>query len=314
MSAGVLSQISLAKESTWGTAVTPTKSIIVRPTGGFKIDLDKKLLPGIRAQLQKNVAVVPGLTKYEGEYTMDAYADYIGYFILSAMGVDTPATHAGESIVYDHVFTEAATKPSLTIEEAISEHCRRYAGCIATGFKISAKKGEPIEFTPKLLGKSQATSTQITGAYSTVASLYHSQGIVKIGGSTLNEVESFELEYSNGLEMVYSLGSVNPVFNSIKGGSEVKGKIELYLDSTSLTRLTNYLANTNEAVEFIATGGTIGSAANYVLDALVPTAVYKMADTPITDGHNLLTIYFETIPDSTPKILALTLTNLLASY
>jgi hypothetical protein len=38
MSAGTLSQISFAKETTWGTAVTPDKSIAVRPTGGIRTE------------------------------------------------------------------------------------------------------------------------------------------------------------------------------------------------------------------------------------------------------------------------------------
>ncbi len=315
MSAGIQSQISFKKESTWGSAVTPDKSVPVRPTGGIAIKNNINMIPAIKGQLQRNYDAIKGKVSYEGDFTMDAFADYIGYFLLSALGTDTPALHSGETVVYDHVFTETTPKLSLTIEQAITENTRRFAGCIASGFKITGKVGEMLEFMAPILAKTQATATEVTGAFSTVPAFNHAQLQVKIGGSVIGEVESFELEYKNGLEMVYALGNVEPSFNSIKSGSEISGKIELYLDTTALTRLTNYINKTNEAVELIATGNAIGTAANYVLDILVPKAVYTAADTKITDAHNLLTIEFNGLYDtSTNKLLAVTLTNLLSAY
>ena len=315
MSAGIQSVISLAKESTWGTAVTPTKSIAVRPTGGIQIKTGMTIVPAVKGLLQKHYKAIKGKTSYDGDFTFDCFADYVGYFLLSALGTDTPATHSGETIVYDHVYTETNPKPSLTIEQSIAENCRRFAGYIVSGFKISAKVGEMIEFTPTGMAKTQATSTQITAAFSTVEPFNHAQAIVKIGGSTIGEVESFELDYKNGLDYVYALGNVEPAFASISGGSEVTGKVELYLDATALTRLTNYLANTNEALELVITGGAIGSAAAYVLDITIPKAVYTAVESKVTDAHNMLSISFEGIYDTaTSKMIGVTLTNLLASY
>lgn len=316
MSAGIQSVISLAKESTWGTAVTPTKSIPVRPTGGMEIKTNVQMIPGVMGRLTKYISAIQGKKSCEGGYTMDAFADYIGYFLLSAMGLDTPATHSGETVVFDHAFTEGVTKPSLTIEEAIGENVRRYAGSICTGFKLSGKPGEMLEFSPTMMAKTQATSTAITPAFTTVPAFDHTQLAVKFGGSTLTEIENIEIEYKNGLEMVYAVGNAEPAFNSINGGSEISGKIDLYLDSTTLTRLTNYIANTNESIELIATGtSVIGSAAHYVLDLLVEKAVYKSSDTKIVDSHNLLSIEFDGLYDTgSSKLLALTLTNLLSAY
>ena len=246
---------------------------------------------------------------------MDAFADYVGYFLLSALGTDTPALHSGESTVYDHVFTETMPKPSLTIEQAIDVNTRRFAGAIVKGFKLSTKPGEMVELIAQIIAKSQATATEISGAFTTVKAFDHTQAIVKIGGTTLTEVENLELEYDSGVEMIYAIGNSDPSQNGVAGGSTIKGKMDLYLDATALTRLTNYLAQTRESIELIITGGAIGSAANYVLDILIPTAVYTTADSKITDAHNMLSIAFEGVYDtSTSKLLAVTLTNLLASY
>jgi len=314
MSAGILSQISFAKETTWGNAVTPNKSVAIRPTGGIQIKENINMIPAIKGQLQKNYDAIKGKVSYAGGLTMDAFADYVGYFILSALGTDTPATHSGETIVYDHVFTESNPKPSLTIEQAIAENTRRFAGVISSGFKITGKVGEMVEFLANVMAKTQATSTQVTGAFSTVPAFNHAQVQVKIGGSVIGEVEEFELEYKNGLDFIYALGNVEPAFASIAGGSELSGKIQLYLDSTTIAEMTNYINKTTRSLELIITGIAIGNAANYVLDITVPKAVYTAGETKITEAHNLLEIDFNGLYDTaTSKLLGVTLTNLLAT-
>ena len=155
----------------------------------------------------------------------------------------------------------------------------------------------------------------ITPSFSTIPAFNHAQLAIKIGGSTIGEVENIELNYKNGTDLVYALGSAEPAFASIAGGSEVSGKADLYLDATSLTRLTNYIAKTTESIELIATGGVIGSAAAYQLSILIPKAVYTAATTKITDAHNLLSIEFQGIYDIvTSALIKPTLTNLVASF
>lgn len=315
MNAGVLSAISFKKESTWGTAVVPDKSIAVRPAGGIEIKQNIQMIPAIQGRLQKYREAIKGKVAYEGDYTFDAFADYLGYFLLSAMGTDTPATHSGESIVFDHIFTESAAKPSLTIEQAVGENVRRYAGSIVHQLKVTSKVAAPVEIAASVMAKSQASATAISPAFTTVPSFDHTQVAVKIGGSTIGQVESFELEYKNGIEMVYALGNASPSYNSIAGGSEVSFKMELYLDSTTITEMTNYINKTTQSLEFIATGAAIGSAANYLFDILLPKAVYTAAATKINDGHNLLEISGNGLFDtSTSKLIGITLTNLIASY
>ncbi len=57
MSAGVLSQISFKKETTWGTAVVPDKSMAVRPTGGIAVKNNVQLLPARRFSKRTSVSV-----------------------------------------------------------------------------------------------------------------------------------------------------------------------------------------------------------------------------------------------------------------
>src|SRR5437870_10072927 len=114
-----LNQISFKKESTWGTVVTPDKSIAVKPTGGIFTNQDIKELQAIKNQLPKVYDTYVGTRKHEGDYGLDLFPDYPGYFLVSSFGSNVDATASGETTVYTHTLSEAAAKISLTIEQAV---------------------------------------------------------------------------------------------------------------------------------------------------------------------------------------------------
>lgn len=315
MSAGVSSVISFAKESAWGTAVTPTKSLAVHTGDGLQVNVNPQFPSALRGVLAKNnQCFFAGAADYEGELEVDLIPGYADYLFLSAMGSVTPATKGGETIVYTQTFAEAATKPSLTVEQSISEVCRRFAGVIATGFKINAKTGETIVVNFPVKAKSQATATAITPAYESGCPLNFAGVTVKIAGVTVAEVDNFEVEYKNNQMLINTLnGSANPSFNFAKH-SEIAGKFELYLDSTSATEFTNYLSATNQSLQLIATGESIGVSSVRTLDLTIPKMVYKAVKIPLRDDYNLLQVEFEGVYDTaTSKLLSLVSTNLLAT-
>lgn len=314
MSAGIQSVISFAKETTWGTAVTPNKSLAIRSGSSIDVKENIQLIPAIKGLLAKNYNNIKGKIEYPGKLTFDTFADYLGYFILSAMGQDTATNPGGETIVYLHTFSEVAAKPSLTIETSVAENCRRFAGAICNELKFTGKTGEMVMAEASILAKTQAASTAITPAFSTIPAFNFAQVTVKIGGSTLTEVEDFDFTYKNNHEMVYALGNNEPAFNAANP-SEAGGKLSMYLDSNTIGEYTNYLGNTNRSIEIICTGGSIGNSSAYTLDILIPSAVYTTAVTKITDKSNLLEIDFDSIYSvGSSKLISIALTNLIASY
>lgn len=318
MSAGILSQVSFKNESVWGTAVVPDKSIEVHANGGIKTNQDVKLLEQVKAQLAKNSDAIIGARKHEGEFEMDLFPEYPGYLLKSIFGSVSSALKGGESVVYEHSFSEAEAKPSLTIEQAITDNVRRYAGCIIHTVKISGKIGEPIIVTFGLYAKTQATATKISAAYQTGKRPFNWADMasgLKIGGSALSEVQSFEIEFKNNLEFLHALGNSNdPAINYVKG-SEVKIKVDMYLDSTTTTEYANYLSKTLRAFDLIFTGDAIGTSSNYKWEVAVPKVAFTSGETPITDAYNKLTLEGEGVYDtSTSKLISMKLTNLLANY
>lgn len=314
MSAGQLNQLSFKRESTWGTAVVPDKSIPVHFSGGIQTDNDTQMVANARAVLSKNQDAFIGSRKHEGEYEFDLFGDYIGYFLLSALGNISSALKGGESVVYNHTISEQEAKQPLTIEQVIGENVRRYAGAIATGFKISSKAGEIAIMSAAFKAKSQASATKITPAYTTAPAFDFTDAALKIGGVQVTEISNFELEYKNNIEFLTALNNSNdPAFNYVKG-SELKGKIDMYLDNTTLAEMTAYLAKTNRALDIVFTGDAIGTSSNYQLSINIPKVVYTAAETKLSDDYNLLSIEFEGLYDTTTsKLLSIVLTNLLTN-
>lgn len=154
MGAGVLNQISFKRETIWGTPVVPDKSIAVRFAGGIQTNQDVQLLSSVTARLPKNYESMVGNRVHEGDYEFDLFPDYTGYFLLSALGSVVSALKGGETIVFEHTFTEAETKPSLTIEQAIGENVRRYAGSMAeySNYLTKTEREIKLELTGDTIG------------------------------------------------------------------------------------------------------------------------------------------------------------------
>ncbi|MBI2622269.1 hypothetical protein HYW66_01385 [Candidatus Microgenomates bacterium] len=315
MATGVLNQLSFKRETTWGTPVVPDKSIGIHFGDGIQTDNDIQLLQSVKNQLAKNYHAHIGARKHEGEYEMDLFTDHPGYFILGALGAILSAVKIGETIVFEHDITETETKPSFTIEQVVGENVRRYAGAIFSGFKISGNAGEVIILNAPVMSKSQTSATKITPAYSIVRPYNFVDAQVKIAGVAVNEVENFELEYTNNLAMLHTVaGSNDPTFSYIQG-SEVSGKLELYLNNNTLAYYNDYLAKNEKAIDIILTGDAIGVGSNNKIEISVPRCVFTTGSTPLAEDYNLLTIEFQGIFDTaTNKLISAKITNLLANY
>lgn len=315
MGAGQLSAISFKREVTWGTPVVPDKSIPVQFDGGIQTDNDMQLLSAVQNKMAKNYEAMIGKRVHEGNYAFDLFVDYPYFFLLSAMGAVNSVLAGGETIVYNHTFTEAETKPSLTIEQAIGENIRRYAGALATMFKFSGEPGQPSMAEVDIKAKTQALASAITPAFAApIRPFNFVDTVIKVGGVTMTEIQAHEFEYNNNVEFKHTIGSNDAQYRYIKG-SEIKGKFEMYLDSVTLQNMTDFLNKTEREIKIEITGGAIGVGSNYKIVLTVPRAVFTVAETKISEDYNQLAVEFEGLYDSvTSKLLDVVVTNLLPNY
>ncbi len=315
MSNQIKNHIVLARETVWGTPVTPSKLIPVNFTGGIQTNQDIQMVSSLKAKLPKNFDAFVGNRMHEGDYEMAFYPDTLGYLLMSAFGADT-ITEPEAGVVYKHEFNEAETKPSLTIEQKIGENVRRFAGGIAHTLKVSSAPGEVVVFAPSLMAKSQAfEASPVTPAPTNIAAFDFAQCSIEINDVALTEIQNFEIEFRNNLQMKHTLGANDPRYNYVQG-SEVVGSLEGYLDATTLSALVNKFHSKDFVkVELIITGVTIGASSNYKFEIAVPKAVLTTCETPLGDEYNFVTVEFEGIYDSVSDYLTRwILTNLTPAY
>jgi hypothetical protein len=176
--------------------------------------------------------------------------------------------------------------------------------------------GEVVNLTATVMAKSQAfESSPVTPAPTNVPVLNFANAEVSIDGSPVQEVQNLDITYTNNLGFKHTLNSNDPQYTYV-GGSQVTGSLEMYLDSTTLAFMDNYLAKDFVPIAVSILGDdTIGASDNYQLDINIPKAVLTTGETPLADDYNFLTLEFEGIYDSgTDKLVDYILTNLTAVY
>lgn len=319
MSAGVRSSVSIGLETTPGTPVTPNKSIDVRAGDGIQTNVDLQTVPSIRGNLAKEQDAYKGNQSHEGSYEFDFRPGYVGYFLKSLFGsVNSVAKSAPNAAVYDHTFSESETAVALTVEQAVDQIVRRYAGAFVTKLKLSCTTGENLMGSVDITAKSTASATAITPAYETVRAFNFADCLttngVTIGGTAYDEVQKLELEIDCNGKYEHAMGSNDPSFY-YKGGFTVSGKFELYMNADSAAKFTDYLNKTERAIEFAFTGDTIGSSSNYKMAVSVPRGLFEVATFAIREDYNLISISFKGIYDpTTSKVVSAVLTNITTNY
>jgi hypothetical protein len=312
---GLVSAVSIAQETTYGTAVTPTTTVVVKPSAGFRIAQGVKGVEAIDGRIPKNRSFYKDKALYPGSLSLDVAPLSIGYFLKSLFGGYGVATvEAGA--VFKHSFTEAITKPSLTIEQKMDIETRRYAGCIAKSMKFSAKVGSTLDVAAELQAKSQAIATPITAVYDNKRPLnFVDVNQVLVNGTDLKAyIDSIELEFDNSLEMFHGLGSADPANRYVKP-SLYKGKMNLYYDTNTKNLIVNQIGNTALPLDIIFQGDAIGASSNDKLRFYAPKCTFKKYETKLETGYNQLVLEFESAYDvATSQAILVELTNVLTTY
>ena len=314
---GILSQISIAKESTIGTAVTPLVSVAVLPSDGVVIEEEAVGVNGIDTSPALNKDFIQGLREYNGSFEMNAYPNAIGYIMASAFGSVSSATAGGETIVYDHDFVETVAKTAMTLEQKIGTITERFAGFIASKFTVQISVNEPIKFLFEGKALSKATETAITPAYET-SSVFDWTDIqsITLGGVDIKcAISELTIEYTNNLQNFHGLCGDSDPTNFFVEPSEVTGSITAYLTTEIFDLKAIFEAKTQqELVITIEADETIGTAEKNRLVLTVPKVVLNTYTHPIDTGYVEVSSDLIARQDETDGLIKATLTNLVTSY
>lgn len=248
--------IGVGEETTWGTAVTPTRfyealSESVQREKGY----DE--IATIRSFSTRQIITLNDLVK--GDVEILANYDGIGVLFKHLIGsVDTTGTGP-----YTHTFPASTGIPSddriglgLTLEfRRDGSLVWTYAGAKITGMSHSFGTDQASRMTFSFLAKGETTgSSATTPSYSTLLPMAPSQVTVKFDGTALDAANAV-VTVENPLDETFLLGATNLAKEPDRSDVlKVTASVEVLFDS--FTQYQKFQDDDDVAVEIVATNGT----------------------------------------------------------
>jgi hypothetical protein len=271
----VRSYLGVAKETTKGTAVTPTAFIPVAQ-GKFKpVDIVDPLYDeGLRGSAVKNYNYIQGRTRSTFDFGGPVFADTIPWAIAGVLGqVDT----TGASAPYTHTIslknasaTGSDIQPTaFTFTDFYAAQVRAYAGCQITDFSLSFTAEGMMEYDVKAIGWQSATASTPTPSFTSVLPTPVWQGTVTIGGTQVSNAVEGKINMKRAATPIYGIANTQNPYSVFLGALEVSGELKFVMEND--TQLTNFLSNTQPAIVLNWANGS-GSTATQIQATLTKGA------------------------------------------
>ena len=320
-------QIGVAKEVTRGTAVaTPAYWLSVNDWAieeRFANATDVE----VYGVIEDNISQTRIKNWSEGDIAMPLADKSVPLLFLSLLGTDTPATHAGETLVYDHVITvqQSVQHPSLTfaIHDPIAAADYTYANAVVHKAEIMYELGKFVSLkatTKGLKGASQSAyspsqtvENRFVPQYLTFKSAANLAGLA---AASPIKLKSAQISIDENVMDDDVLGSTSPR-DFLNQEFKVEGQLECIWQNESDFK-TNALANTAQALRFdlLNADVTIGTSAHPEIIVDLAKVVFTEFSRPVKiKGIMYQTVKFKAAYSvSDAQMIKVTCTNLVASY
>lgn len=317
MSSSLLDHVVIGKETTFKTAVVPSIQLPVAREGGISTEISVEEKSELRSVQAKHNAVLPGSRVHAGSFKMDLFKELAGHIFLSALGSVTSGVVGGETIVYEHDFTEATTKPSYTVEQKLGALTRRFAGTIFNTFKIIAEAGSPsvmLEF--EAIASANDTASPVTPSAPVSKRFLFDNVALSIASTLFDQATKVEIEHISGASIINTLNASKDPSIQVCDGSEVQITAEFILDSALASKYQEMLNDTEQRVDLVLTGSeTIGTGSNPKLELGMATAKITAGETTqVGEGAALLPITIRAYSETGSVYDVFKLTNLTTTY
>lgn len=257
--------LALGEETTFGTAVSPDTYIEI---------LDEKIENNLNAKLTEDT----GNTRYGqrrsvtlaqevgGDISMNLYPDDCIHFIIGALGSVSSTTAAGETVVYEHTISQAATLKSYTLEVDRETDLVKWRGARIDSVKIEWEN-EIAKLTVSILAVDEETGSSYTPDNTTAIPFAFHTCEVQFGAdltaaaaASATPVASGKLSYNNNLEVQFASGAetahkINPKV------ATAELELKMFFDDT--TQRDIYRNQTKKACIITFEGDSIGNAEKY---------------------------------------------------
>jgi hypothetical protein len=243
---------AVGKETTWGTAVTPTYYIPFKDAKPEDV-IDTIKDDGIRGALAATYNIMQGVQHSTMDGSGQVFPDSIGLFILAALGSDT-VTGTGP---YTHTLklNRTGQPPSLTHSRYDGTNMRQFAGHMIEELSFKWADNAALEYTIKSQGKASAIATTTTPTNTTTIPFMGWQFTATLGGSSNLNLVGFDLSLKRKLYVQHSANNSQQPTSVTSLALEVTGKATF--DKADDTELSAFLNNTQPS--FVLTGTQPGT-------------------------------------------------------
>ena len=223
---GSLSAVGLAKETTFGTPVTPTTFLPdtdcnVEPDPGW---FTPQVMQGVR---DKQIYNMYGEAKYTGNIDGPLFPSNGIQLLTYAIGSDVVT---GTVAPYTHTISEANTLSSITVEKNVGGfQSLQFAGCRIGKVTLKVPTGDQAAtITADVTGQSVAILTTPT-AVSVVNEIpfVFAEGTLTAFGNARAEATNIQVDIDNGLKSTYTFSGqhgpnfITPVTLAVNGSFDV---------------------------------------------------------------------------------------------
>ncbi len=326
---GRLVQFGIAKEATRGTSPAAPTYYVPWSDGLLEEKFENVVDTESYGIVEDSANISRALNYAEGTIKVPVTDQSFGLWLLSLLGVDTPALHSGETTVYDHVFTvlEGSLTPTLSafIHDPIAAQDYAHANGVVKKLSIDAALKKYAEASIDLLTMKGVQITSLTPSQSQenrfvpqMITFKQASNIAGLSSATPIQIKSLKIDaernYAQDDNAVFGLDHPADFV-----GKEVKitGSIEAIMRGESDFK-TIALANTPQAVliDLKNTSVTLGTAANPELQIELAKVFYTDYSLPRKVKDLVYqTVKFEAVYSITDALMAkITNTNVVASY
>lgn len=268
---GSLSAVGLAKESVFGTPVTPTTFL---PDTGCTIEEDPgwfspQVMMGVR---DKQVFNMYGEAKYTGAIDGPLFPSNGIQLLTYAIGTDVVT---GTAAPYTHTISQANSLASLTVEKNIGGfESLQFAGCRVGKASIKVPTGNAAAtITADVTGRSVAIMTTPT-AVSVVNEIpfEFAEATLTMFGHARADAHNIQIDIDNGLKETYTFSGqhgpnyITPVTLTVSGTCDV---VWSSLDDATYGDFTTMINGTMGALALVLTHPVGGNSIEIDLPQIV---------------------------------------------
>lgn len=247
--------IGFAKETTWGTPVTPTVFI---PSKGPKVDLKVggDYDDGYRGNRSKNFSYSQGEGHSEVEFpTVRVYPDDAIHFLMAMLGTDA-ISGAGP---YTHEITldsSGANPPSYTVAkfDGLVATAKQATGVHLTQVDLKYASPGIMTIASKGLGKIPTDATKPTPTYSSSSFYVPWQAALTLGGGANARLVDMSLSLKAAVTQNWGMGGTQDVTSQTVDVLDATGSMTFV--PIDYTEYNYYKNNTQPAISVLFTSGT----------------------------------------------------------